>query len=185
MIIGLTGPNASGKGEVAKYLKSKGFRYHSLSDVVRIEVSKMGLGPTRQNLIEAGNKLRKEFGPAVLAERIIPNLKDKDIADSIRTLEEIRAFRRFPDFILWGIDAPVKLRFERARLRRRPGEARTISDFMKKEEQENADDPNAQQLNRCLAMADILIINDSSLEKLYKKIEEALEKTKKDQAQLG
>lgn len=145
----------------------------------------MGLEPTRQNLIETGNRLRKEFGPAILAERIIPNLKDKDVIDSIRTPEEIRAFRRFPDFTLWGVDAPVKLRFERARLRRRFGEAQTLSDFMKKEKQENADDLNAQQLNRCLALADILIINDSNLEKLYKKIEEALEKTKKDQAELG
>ena len=35
MIIGLTGKNASGKGEAAKFLESRGFHYHSLSDVLR------------------------------------------------------------------------------------------------------------------------------------------------------
>ncbi len=178
MIIGLTGPNASGKGEVANYLKSKNFQYHSLSDVVREEASKMGLEPSRQNLITIGNDLRKRFGPAVLAERIMPKIKDKDIVDSIRTPDEIKALKKFSDFILWGIDAPVELRFERARLRARIGEAETLADFIKKEEQENLKQPNTQQLNRCLAMADILIINDSTLPILHQKIEEALEKSK-------
>lgn len=178
MIIGLTGPNASGKGEVANYLKSKNFQYHSLSDVVRDEASKMGLEHSRQNLITIGNDMRKRFGLAVLVERIMPKLKDKDIVDSIRTLDEIKALKKFPDFILWGIDSPVELRFERARLRGRVGEAETLADFIKKEEQENLNKPDGQQLNRCLAMADILIINDSTLLVLYQKIEEALEKSK-------
>ena len=35
MIIGLTGRNAAGKGAAAEFLKSKGFAFHSLSDVIR------------------------------------------------------------------------------------------------------------------------------------------------------
>ena len=35
--MGLTGPNASGKGEVALYLGGHGYSLHSLSDVVREE----------------------------------------------------------------------------------------------------------------------------------------------------
>ena len=37
IVVGLTGPNASGKGEVSRYLKKKGFAYHSLSDIIRDE----------------------------------------------------------------------------------------------------------------------------------------------------
>jgi len=40
VVIGLVGRNASGKGQVAEYLKSKGFIYYSLSDVIRNEASR-------------------------------------------------------------------------------------------------------------------------------------------------
>ena len=35
IVIGLVGPIASGKGTISEYLKSQGFVYFSLSDVVR------------------------------------------------------------------------------------------------------------------------------------------------------
>ena len=39
LVIGLTGPNAAGKGEVANHLEARGFRLHSLSDIVREEAA--------------------------------------------------------------------------------------------------------------------------------------------------
>lgn len=70
LVIGLTGPNAAGKGEVASVLVERGFVYHSLSDVVREEATARGLDHSRENLIRVGNDLRARFGPGVLAERI-------------------------------------------------------------------------------------------------------------------
>ena len=35
MIVGLTGPNAAGKGVVADFLRERGYAYFSLSDIVR------------------------------------------------------------------------------------------------------------------------------------------------------
>ena len=49
MIIGLTGKNASGKGEVASYLQKKGFIYYSLSDELREEAKEKNIEPTREN----------------------------------------------------------------------------------------------------------------------------------------
>lgn len=77
MIIGITGKNASGKGEAANYLKSKGFIYYSLSDVIREEATKRGLDHSRDNLIRIGNELRHNFAPNYLAQQI--NIKIKDI----------------------------------------------------------------------------------------------------------
>ena len=48
MIIGLTGPNAAGKGEVARYLERRGFHYFSLSDEIRDEVRQRGLEISRE-----------------------------------------------------------------------------------------------------------------------------------------
>ena len=63
MIIGLTGANASGKGEAAGYLKSKGFAYYSLSDILREEAKLRGIEPSRENLIKLGNELRNIHKP--------------------------------------------------------------------------------------------------------------------------
>ena len=74
MIVGLTGPNAAGKGEVANILRARGFAYHSLSDVVREEASQRGLDHSRENLIRVGNELRGAHGPGALAERVVAKI---------------------------------------------------------------------------------------------------------------
>ena len=47
MILGLTGKNASGKGEVVRFLTERSFCAHSLSDEVRRELVRTGtpVGP--------------------------------------------------------------------------------------------------------------------------------------------
>ena len=70
MIIALTGKNASGKGEVANYLKTKGFVYYSLSDELRGEATKRNLEHSRDNLTNLGNELREKYGPNYLATKI-------------------------------------------------------------------------------------------------------------------
>ena len=93
MVIGLTGPNAAGKGEAALYIKSKGFVYHSLSDILREEAKKSGIEASRENLIRLGNELRRKNGPAFLAIRAIKGLRNTEnhIVDSIRNPAEIEA----------------------------------------------------------------------------------------------
>jgi len=180
MVIGLTGPNASGKGEAALYIKSKGFIYHSLSDVLREEAKKRSIEPLRENLIRLGNDLRRERGGSVLALRLIDKLSEKEghVVDSIRNPAEVEALRKTGDFILIGIDAPLEKRFQRSLKRKRPGDAQTLQEFIEKEERENNASLENQQLKTCLQMADIIILNDSSIEGLHKKIDEAIKKNK-------
>ena len=59
MILGFTGKNAAGKTEACNYLASKGFAQCSLSDIIRDELSRAGLEPTRENMIKKGNELRE------------------------------------------------------------------------------------------------------------------------------
>jgi dCMP deaminase len=179
MIIGLTGPNASGKGEAAEYLRSKGFIYYSLSDILREEGKRLGIEPLRENLIDLGNRMRKENGPAALAVLLSKKiLKNKDyIVDSIRNPAEIETLRKLGGFILLGLDAPIETRFKRSTERNRAGDALTLEDFKVKEARENKPDIENQQLKKCLDMADIVIINDSSLKDLYNKIDEAVKKS--------
>lgn len=174
MIIGLTGTNSAGKGEVANYLKRKSFSYFSLSDEIRRELEKRGTGEDRDNLTKIGNEIRKKEGPAALAKRVIPKLIGDCIVDSVRNPAEVDELKSLPDFKFIAIDAPVVLRFERARLRGRSENADSLEKFKANEERENSEDPKAQQLNKTIALADAVIINDGTLEELHKKIEETL-----------
>ncbi len=179
MFLGFTGPNAAGKGEAIKYLvEKKKFLSFSLSDIIREEAKKRGFEPSRDNLITIGNELREKEGPGILAKKIIQKIKNSPqaVVDSIRNPYEVEELRRgLADFKLIGITADVKVRFERAKLRNRPGEGQTLEEFIAKEERENSTDENAQQLNKCFEMADFKIDNCGSLEELYKKIDEILE----------
>ena len=166
LVVGVTGPNAAGKGEVSSILEAHGFRVHSLSDIVREEAGARGLPPERDHLIRIGTALRREGGPGVLAERILARLGSRDVVDSIRNPSEVEVLRRLPAFVLIGVDAPPTLRFERSRLRARAGDPETLEGFLGKEREENSSDPAGQQLGATLALADRRLVNDGDLEAL-------------------
>ena len=187
MIIGLTGKNASGKGEAANYLKAKGFVYYSLSDVLREEATRRGIESSRDNLIKLGNELREKNGPAYLARQInnkikqqLKNKKNQNfVIDSIRSPFEAKELMKNKDFALVGIDAPIKLRFKRLLERNRLGDAKTLEKFKAQEEKENLKSSHNQQLDATFKLANKVIINDSSLKELYKKIDRLLVEIKK------
>lgn len=172
--IGLTGPNSSGKGEVARFLAENGFSVHSLSDVVREEATRRGLDHSRDHLIRTGTALRAQFGEEVLAQRTLQRLTPPSVVDSIRSPGEIRVLRTLPGFRLLGIDAPLELRFERSRLRGRIGDGETMADFVRKEQLEKATDGPGQQLDVCFSQADQVVRNDGTLEELYRKVKTVL-----------
>ena len=176
MIIGLTGPNAAGKGEAALYLKSKGFIYHSLSDILREESAKLGIASVRKNLINLGNDLRRKNGPAFLAVRIIGTLTSADnhIVDSIRNPAEVEALRKTGNFTLIGIDAPSELRYKRSLLRKRPGDAKTLREFIEKEKKENKTNIENQQLKKCLEIANVVILNNTTIKEFHRKLDETI-----------
>lgn len=171
LVIGLTGPNAAGKGEVADHLRSLGFRCHSLSDIVREAAAARDLPPEREHLIRIGTELRREGGAGVLAERILDRLGHRDVVDSIRNPSEVTVLRRRPDFILVGVTAPVEQRFARSLTRDRPGDPRTLDEFVERERQENTSDAHAQQLRATFELADTVLVNDRDIETLRRAID--------------
>jgi len=171
-LIGLTGTNGAGKGEVAAYLVKKGYEYFSLSDLIREELTKRDEDVTRDNLIRMGNQLREKFGADILARQVMEKIKGgKAVIDSIRNPKEVEYLRKQKDFILLCIDAPVELRYERVRQRGRIESAENLREFIRKEEEEMTSHENGQQLRNCMSLADMTLINDGTLEDLYQKLE--------------
>ncbi len=173
-LIGLTGTNGAGKGEAAAYFGTRGYAYYSLSDVIREELARRGEPASRDNLIRAGNELRRSFGPDILARRTVARIGagERAVIDSIRNLREIEFLRRQQGFLLLAIDAPIEVRFARAALRGRDESAGDIEAFRKKEGQERAGGAAAQQLEASMAAADRIIVNDGTLEEFHRKLEE-------------
>ena len=178
MIIGLTGTNGAGKGTVAELLKEKGFGYYSLSDEIREEVRKRGLDEGLDNLIRVGNELREKEGPATLSKRILKRIKESKknnfIVDSIRNPAEIEELRKNKSFILIAVDAPVKLRYERVKSRKRASDFVSFEKFREQEEVQLKGGKTGQQLLKCIGMADFKIINDSDIDELKEKVEKIL-----------
>lgn len=177
MIIGLTGKNGGGKGEVVKFLAERGFQALSLSDVLREEAEKLGKSVTREVLVELGNRLRGERGAGVLAERIFARLDpEKNYAiDSIRHPAEVQVFKRRRDFTLAHLQAPQKLRFERLKLRGRENDPKTFEEFLALEAREaRGRESHDQQLDQAIALADLTIENGGPLRELHEKVKRLL-----------
>ncbi len=175
MIIGLTGTMGAGKGEVSSYLKEKGFEHHPYSKIIIGEAKKRKLSTTREDLQKVGNLLREEYGDeSILSKRILNKIKsDMAVVDGVRNRAEIRELRKTKDFYLIGVDAPPRLRFERLKKRNRKGDPNTFEEFKKLDDEENMG-LKGQEINKCLQMADFIVINDSSLEDLKKKVDDVL-----------
>jgi len=174
LVLGVTGPNAAGKGEVSEYLRTWGFAVHSLSDIVREEAAARKLPPEREHLIRIGTLLREEGGLGVLAERLLPRLDGWDVVDSIRNPAEVETLRKVSGFVLIGVDAPAEVRFARSRLRARPGDPESFAEFAAKEKQENSSNPAGQQLRATFALADRVIDNNGDLDLLHRKVDDLL-----------
>ena len=177
MRVGVAGLNAAGKGEVVRLLERRGFYPASLSDVIRDELAREGVEPTRERMIERGFALRQRFGPGVLAERVQRKLPDdrNHVIDSIRHPAEVEALRAGGPFLLLWVESPAPTRFERARARGRTGDARTLEEFEAVQARElESPDPSAQQLLAVQALADETIRNDGTLAELEARLGEVL-----------
>ncbi len=187
MIVGITGTISAGKGKTAEFFKEKGFKHHSFSSTIRAIAKERGIEITRKNLSRLGDELTKEKPDgSIIADKILEKIKEerkkgasKWVLEGIRKPQDIKVFRehefdnRKMRFILIGVDAPLEIRFERLRRRGRHGDPETLEEFKKIDEKENKGKAG-QQIDRCMAMADYIIINDGTIDELKKKTEKII-----------
>ena len=177
MIFGLTGKTGSGKSVVAEYFQDKGYEFYSLSDMIREEIRSKGLEVTRENLIATGRRLREEGGPSALADRVRQKFQENHnyIIDSIRNPAEVKSLQQAPEFKLIYVDADQKVRFERVVSRKREGDPLDFDKFVELENKElQSDNPAAQQLNQTIALADVTVHNNGTIEELIEQLDHIL-----------
>ena len=176
MIIALTGPIGSGKGEAALYLKEKGFQYLVYSDILREAAKEQGIEPTRENLNKIGISIKEQFhDPGYLSKRLLEKVSKKDaVVDGVRNVGEIKELKKMKDAHVIGVAAPQRLRFRRVFGRKRDGDPTTFSAFKKIDNLENRGKTKGQEINACLKHADFIIHNSGAVGDLKKKVDEAI-----------
>jgi len=179
MIIGVTGTFGSGKDLVSDYIAKKGFEHYSTADILREEAGKRGLGIDRESLRTLKNLLKTEKGDDYLAREAVSRIKgDKAVVSAIRSIGEVDYLKSLDDFTLIFVDAPIEIRYQRIQKRKRAGEETlTFEKFQEKENLEMSGQ-SSQRIDYAKAKADLTIINDSTLEELYSKIEKTLKDIK-------
>jgi dephospho-CoA kinase len=101
------------------------------------------------------------------------------IIESIRTPGEVELLKNKGNFILFAVDADPRLRFDRIKLRNSETDRITYETFTENEQREMlSDDPNHQNIQKCMEMADFVFMNNQPVEQLYSEIESVLLKIK-------
>lgn len=173
-IFGITGTNGAGKGTVVEILKIKGFLHLSVADYLMEEVKKIGWSENRESLIKMGNTLRAQFGPGIIAERLYDKavkMGGKVIIESIRTEGEINTLKQKGRFVLIGVTADRKIRYERISSRAGIKDGVSFEEFCRSEDNEMVStDPNKQNLGRCIELSDYVIENNGTLDELENRV---------------
>ena len=185
-IIAIVGMTGCGKSIVSDYLVSKGFGFLRMGQITLDEVKKKGLKPTEENERPIREGFRKKYGMgayAILNFSEIDKLREKGhvVADGLYSWNEYKEFeKKFgDDFICVAVHASPKIRYDRLakrklskqdtdlRFRKATNEQARARDFA---EIENSDKGGP------IAMAHYMILNESTVEHVKKRVDEILKK---------
>ena len=179
-VVGITGSIASGKGYVGEQIKKNFDCYFvSLAGAIQSAIEKKKGVVTREAMSDMGDELRKQYGAHVLAKvstEFMPREKPIMIVDGIRNPAEAEWLRQTykQNFVLLAIDAPQEIRFQRSQKRSEQKDAKTIEEFVKQDERDQGKgEPDyGQQVGKCIAMANLKIINDGDEAKMKAQMDE-------------
>jgi dCMP deaminase len=178
MIIGVTGTNAAGKGEIVNILIDRGFKHYSVREFLIEEIRERGLPVNRESMVMVANDLRQQNSPSHIVERLYNEAKSVGgniVIESLRTPGEIMSLRDNRDFHMLSVDADPKLRYTRMLERASETDGVNFEKFMADEilEMENVD-PAKQNIKKCIEMSEFKLENNSSIEELRDKVENIL-----------
>ncbi len=178
-IIGITGTLGAGKGTIVDYLKEHyGYRHYSVRGYLIEEAQRRGMELNRDTFVVLANDLRATHCPSYITDQLYlqaAEAGENAIIESVRTPGEVESLRQHEHFLLFGVDADPKIRYERIVGRGSETDHVSFETFLENEEREmTSDDPNHQNLGRCMQMADYVFMNNEGFEELYAQVEEVI-----------
>jgi len=172
-VIGLVGPIRSGKTTVSQYLCLKyGYISASNSELLAEMLYHLGQPPTRENLGNLGNAIFKTIGNDAFARYRLSTLsRGCIVVDGIRYADELELYRTEATFRLLGVESSSEERYRRAL-----GEGKSIKDqdLTRAKFDDYSKARSELDVPSLLLKADKIIINEGSVLKLYKQVDQAL-----------
>ena len=183
IIIGITGTLGAGKGTLVEYLvNNKGFEHFSVRAYLLEEIRKRGWPENRDSMFNLANELRALHTASFVTDQLYNKAVRSGkncVIESIRTPGEIDSLRKKENFFLFAVDADPHLRYQRIQLRNSETDNISFEVFRENEKREmNTTDPNKQNLKKCIALADSLLLNNSTKEELFLQMETILKRIK-------
>jgi dephospho-CoA kinase len=165
-LIIITGMPGAGKSEVAQVLREEGFPVISMGDIVREEVRKRGLEPNPANTGTVMLDLREREGPAAVARRCLDGLRAMTshtvVIEGCRSIAELEVFEQYAEpVIVLCIHSSPQTRFARLRQRARGDAPPEWSAFRERDLREIS-----VGLGGIIALSDVMLINEGSIEDL-------------------
>lgn len=175
-IIGITGTIGSGKGTIVDYLITEwGFTHLSVREFLLEIIADRGLTPNRDSMVLVANDLRAKHEPSFIVDELYKKaeaLGKNCIIESIRTPGEVTSLRDKENFFLFAVDADPKIRFDRITIRNSVTDHIGFEEFLSNEQREmTSTNPNHQNLQKCIEMADFVFDNNGSIVDLHLQIE--------------
>lgn len=175
MNIGITGPLGAGKDTAADYIAKKiNAKHISGGDILRDMLRTLGLDPKKSALGDFGTFLRTHYGKDFITNKYYDMVGDAPhlIANGFRSVVEAEGHKAHGALIVY-IDAPDSVRHARIGSRGRDHDSAHADDLKKLDQQEHASTAAmAENLGAVKHMADVVIVNDGSLEELHTKLDE-------------
>ncbi|MBD3193919.1 MAG: AAA family ATPase [Candidatus Lokiarchaeota archaeon] len=169
-LIGFCGLAGSGKSTAIDAVKDLGI-VMNMGDVVRDELLRRDIELNDKNLGKIAKELRDKYGPEVIAKRCMEEIKTMNIdtifVDGLRSMDEVKYFRKQQKFPVIAIIISDKKRFRIIKERSREDDPKTIEDL-------NLRDKREQNfgINEVIKNANYTIENKSTKSDLKKKTKE-------------
>ena len=179
-VIAIVGMPGAGKGIISAAASSHGYLVLVCGDVVREETLKRSLAPNPENTGNVMLAIRQEEGPSAIAQRLIPKIQSLTtplvIVEGIRSMDEVDALKRGHDLIILAVHASPKTRCKRLIARGRSDDPKNWGDFAERDARELG-----VGIGNVIALAEEMLINESSIDDLNAAAESVLSKVSRNE----
>jgi dephospho-CoA kinase len=178
-VLGFTGMPGAGKSEAMEVAKARGFPVVRMGDLIWEEVDRQGLPRDPASVGKVANAMRQSHGADVWSLRTVERVRAVAagarvvLIDGIRSNAEVETFRAQlgTSFVLVAIHTDQHHRFERLTNRQRADDAATTDGHRERDEREMN-----WGIARTIALADEMVVNDSTLAAFREKVATLLDR---------
>jgi len=178
LILGFTGPIASGKEVAKKYIEAKyeasSFKF---STILRNILNSIAVDQNRDNMMALSTFLRTQYGEDILAKAIAKSVSESSdkiiVVDGIRRMADIEYLKKVPGFTLIAIDAKPEIRYTRSVTRNEnPGDAeKSYAEFLADHLKETE-----ATISEVMSHSNYQLDNSADLDSLYLEIDKTIQK---------